>query len=158
MDLSIDDNKISWPGESTVKPPGFMIPTHLRVLTIEEVPFVFVRRVEDSSDCTGDEEPCPHYNTTDSGIKKVFYLFIYPICHPIKHSFILVHPNGHEDHPFGLCLFLRNKPHCFFIYFHSSDSNCDELLSRILYRLTKPVENKNELYSLPCPLTRWSVW
>ncbi|ODN01368.1 Glutamate [NMDA] receptor subunit 1 [Orchesella cincta] len=66
MDLSIDDNKISWPGDTNVKPAGFMIPTHLRVLTIEEVPFVFVRRVEDSSDCSGDEEPCPHYNTTDS--------------------------------------------------------------------------------------------
>lgn len=66
MLLSINDSAIIWPGDSKVKPAGFMIPTHLRVLTIEEVPFVFVRRVLESSECDLDEEPCPHFNTTDS--------------------------------------------------------------------------------------------
>lgn len=74
MSLSINDTAIIWPGDSKVKPAGFMIPTHLRVLTIEEVPFVFVRRVDDASECNLDEEPCPHYNTTDSGNTRYTYV------------------------------------------------------------------------------------
>lgn len=74
MSLSINDTAIIWPGDSKVKPAGFMIPTHLRVLTIEEVPFVFVRRVDDASECNPDEEPCPHYNTTDSGNTRYTFL------------------------------------------------------------------------------------
>lgn len=71
MILTINDTAISWPGNLKVKPAGFMIPTHLRVLTIEEVPFVFVRRVGNESECALDEVKCPHYNTTtpDAGKK-----------------------------------------------------------------------------------------
>jgi len=68
MDLRINDSMIVWPGHTTTKPQGFMIPTHLRVLTIEEVPFVFVRRVENELHCTKDELPCPHFNTTEEGL------------------------------------------------------------------------------------------
>lgn len=67
MDIKFNDSEIVWPGRTTVKPVGFMIPTHLRVLTIEETPFVFVRKVNSSSECRSDEEPCPHFNTTETG-------------------------------------------------------------------------------------------
>ncbi|XP_035708821.1 glutamate [NMDA] receptor subunit 1 isoform X2 [Folsomia candida] len=66
MDLKINDSAIVWPGGAHSKPVGFMIPTHLQVLTIEETPFVFVRRVESYTDCRSDEEPCPHFNTTET--------------------------------------------------------------------------------------------
>jgi hypothetical protein len=33
MDLNINDSLVIWPGEETLKPEGFMIPTHLRVGT-----------------------------------------------------------------------------------------------------------------------------
>lgn len=66
MDLKINDSAIVWPGGHS-KPVGFMIPTHLQVLTIEETPFVFVRKVDSITDCRTDEEPCPHFNTTESG-------------------------------------------------------------------------------------------
>jgi len=38
----------------------------MKVLTIEEAPFVFTRKVDSASECKMDEEePCPHYNTTE---------------------------------------------------------------------------------------------
>lgn len=65
MVLTVDDQKILWPGKQTVKPEGFMIPTHLKVLTIEEKPFVYIRKlVEAQETCTVDEIPCPHYNAS----------------------------------------------------------------------------------------------
>jgi ionotropic glutamate receptor NMDA 1 len=69
MQLRMNDSLLIWPGEETQRPQGYMLPTHLRVLTIEEAPFVFVRRVEHLSECRtyDEEEPCPHYNTTDDG-------------------------------------------------------------------------------------------
>lgn len=36
-----------------------------QVLTIEEKPFVYTRRIDDGSDCYPDEIPCPHYNATE---------------------------------------------------------------------------------------------
>lgn len=36
-----------------------------QVLTIEEKPFVYTRRVEDGGDCTPEEIPCPHYNASE---------------------------------------------------------------------------------------------
>ncbi|KAI8437580.1 hypothetical protein MSG28_011864 [Choristoneura fumiferana] len=35
------------------------------VLTIEEKPFVYTRRIDDGSECTPEEIPCPHYNASD---------------------------------------------------------------------------------------------
>ncbi|KAG8230219.1 hypothetical protein J437_LFUL010847 [Ladona fulva] len=46
MALKVDEGAILWPGRSPNKPEGFMIPTHLKVLTIEEKPFVYVREVK----------------------------------------------------------------------------------------------------------------
>ncbi|XP_063548743.1 glutamate [NMDA] receptor subunit 1 isoform X2 [Cydia strobilella] len=65
MRLELKEQEIIWMGRSPSKPEGFMIPTHLKVLTIEEKPFVYARRIDDGSDCTAEEIPCPHYNTTD---------------------------------------------------------------------------------------------
>ncbi|XP_023247485.1 glutamate [NMDA] receptor subunit 1-like [Copidosoma floridanum] len=38
MKLTINDSIITWPGKVKTKPEGFLIPTHLKVLTIEEKP------------------------------------------------------------------------------------------------------------------------
>lgn len=66
MRLRINDSEIVWPGREKKKPEGFFIPTHLKVLTIEEKPFVYVRKLTvDETDCEPDEIPCPHFNITD---------------------------------------------------------------------------------------------
>lgn len=66
MHLNVDEKSIIWPGRQNIKPEGFMIPTHLKVLTIEEKPFVYVRKLDNSQEiCAEEEIPCPHFNTTD---------------------------------------------------------------------------------------------
>ncbi|KAM7364715.1 glutamate ionotropic receptor NMDA type subunit 1 isoform 3-T3 [Cochliomyia hominivorax] len=66
MRLKINDSQIIWPGKQKKKPEGIMIPTHLKVLTIEEKPFVYVRRLtDDEVNCLDDEVPCPLFNTTN---------------------------------------------------------------------------------------------
>lgn len=66
MRLKINDSLIVWPGNMRKKPEGIMIPTHLKVLTIEEKPFVYVRRLtNDEISCDEDEIACPHFNSTD---------------------------------------------------------------------------------------------
>lgn len=66
MRLKINDSEIVWPGKVKKKPEGFFIPTHLKVLTIEEKPFVYVRKLTDEEiECEEDEIPCPHFNVTD---------------------------------------------------------------------------------------------
>ncbi|KAJ8975944.1 hypothetical protein NQ317_010879 [Molorchus minor] len=42
MHLTVNESLIIWPGGQSIKPEGFMIPTHLKVLTIEEKPFVYM--------------------------------------------------------------------------------------------------------------------
>ena len=64
MRLALNESRIMWPGRLQTKPEGFMIPTHLKVLTIEEKPFVYVRKA-DAESCLQDEIPCPHFNATD---------------------------------------------------------------------------------------------
>lgn len=78
MHLHVDEKSIIWPGRQSIKPEGFMIPTHLKVLTIEEKPFVYVRKLEKSLETCGEEEiPCPHFNTTDSRMYTIiFSLFV----------------------------------------------------------------------------------
>lgn len=46
-----------------------MIPTHLKVLTIEEKPFVYVREIADGESCLPEEILCPHFNATDHDSK-----------------------------------------------------------------------------------------
>ena len=68
MKLTLNESAIIWPGRQRTKPEGFMIPTHLKVLTIEEKPFVYVRAAKEPEDkCNKDEIPCPFFNATDEG-------------------------------------------------------------------------------------------
>lgn len=68
MQLNINEKSIIWPGRLQIKPEGFMIPTHLKVLTIEEKPFVYARKLnDDQENCTPEEIPCPHFNFTQDG-------------------------------------------------------------------------------------------
>ena len=46
MRLQLNEENIVWPGGLTQKPTGLMIPTHLKVLTILEKPFVYARPIE----------------------------------------------------------------------------------------------------------------
>lgn len=70
MKLRLNESNIIWPGRLTKKPEGFMIPTHLKVLTIEEKPFVYVRplKKDDGNSCKTDEIMCPMYNTSKGKI------------------------------------------------------------------------------------------
>jgi len=69
MKLRVNESKIIWPGRLKSKPEGFMIPTHLKVLTIEEKPFVYVRELPDSEiKCLPEEIACPHFNMTDGAL------------------------------------------------------------------------------------------
>jgi glutamate receptor ionotropic, NMDA 1 len=80
MRLKINDSNILWPGKVRKKPEGIMIPTHLKVLTIEEKPFVYVRRMtEDETACEDEEVPCPHFNSS-SGAGKLYHLANHEIC------------------------------------------------------------------------------
>ncbi|KYN41066.1 Glutamate [NMDA] receptor subunit 1 [Trachymyrmex septentrionalis] len=66
MKLRVNESNIIWPGRLKIKPEGFMIPTHLKVLTIEEKPFVYVRELPDNeAECLHEEIACPHFNLTD---------------------------------------------------------------------------------------------
>ena len=69
MHLEMRDNEILWPGKEAKKPEGIIIPRHLKVLTVEEKPFVYVRQLnaDDASpnECEEDEVPCPLFNATN---------------------------------------------------------------------------------------------
>lgn len=78
MHLFVEEKRIIWPGGMRKKPEGFMIPTHLKVLTIEEKPFVYTRKLLEITEmCGADEILCPHFNATDDGIK--YFSFPSPI-------------------------------------------------------------------------------
>jgi len=69
MKLRVNESNIIWPGRLKIKPEGFMIPTHLKVLTIEEKPFVYVRELPDNeAECLPEEIACPHFNLTDGAL------------------------------------------------------------------------------------------
>lgn len=73
MKLRVNESNIIWPGRVKNKPEGFMIPTHLKVLTIEEKPFVYVRELADGEiKCMAEEIACPHFNTTDGENTRMF--------------------------------------------------------------------------------------
>jgi len=76
MKLRLNESNIIWPGRLKKKPEGFMIPTHLKVLTIEEKPFVYVRplKKDDGNSCNSDEIMCPLYNTSSKGNQFYFTL------------------------------------------------------------------------------------
>ncbi|KAF4525166.1 hypothetical protein B566_EDAN014757 [Ephemera danica] len=58
MLLQLDESRVIWPGRLRKKPEGFILPTHLKVLTIEEKPFVYTRELKgehENEDCLPDE-------------------------------------------------------------------------------------------------------
>lgn len=72
MRLRINDSIILWPGKQKKMPEGIIIPTHLKVLTIEEKPFVYARQLpDDAMHCEDDEIRCPLFNSTN-GLDKEF--------------------------------------------------------------------------------------
>lgn len=80
MRLRINDSQILWPGKQKKKPEGIIIPTHLKVLTIEEKPFVYVRKIVYENDgsqheCEPDEIPCPLFNSTEGIGKWIRFFF-----------------------------------------------------------------------------------
>lgn len=79
MTLSVNESNITWPGRLQTKPEGFMIPTHLKVLTIEEKPFVYVREIAFSESCLPEEILCPHFNVTDGESKNIKSQSIYNV-------------------------------------------------------------------------------
>ncbi|XP_055953034.1 glutamate [NMDA] receptor subunit 1-like isoform X2 [Argiope bruennichi] len=64
MTLSLNVQDIQWPGNEFKKPRGYIVPTHLKVVTVAEKPFTWIREVEDRSMCNEDEIPCPRMNRT----------------------------------------------------------------------------------------------
>lgn len=88
MKLRLNESNIIWPGRLTKKPEGFMIPTHLKVLTIEEKPFVYVRSLkkDDGNSCKSDEIICPLYNTSSKGI--IFYIKKHTQTYEYLHSVV----------------------------------------------------------------------
>ncbi|CAG0892692.1 unnamed protein product [Cyprideis torosa] len=66
MNLELRESDIVWPGNVQKKPEGKYLPTHLQVVTIQEKPFVYTRRIEEDGACLEDEVPCPTgTNSTD---------------------------------------------------------------------------------------------
>ncbi|XP_076654461.1 glutamate ionotropic receptor NMDA type subunit 1 isoform X2 [Halictus rubicundus] len=72
MKLMVNESNITWPGRLRSKPEGFMIPTHLKVLTIEEKPFVYVREIAETESCQPEEILCPHFNSSEHESTKTY--------------------------------------------------------------------------------------
>jgi ionotropic glutamate receptor NMDA 1 len=73
MSLRIDENRVMWPGRLRKKPEEFILPTHLKVLTIEEKPFVYTREIQerDGDECYPEEVRCPYFNSSMNDEGKV---------------------------------------------------------------------------------------
>lgn len=88
MSLKINNSQILWPGKQTKMPDGIIIPTHLKVLTVEEKPFVYVRRLSEDSiaKCDDEEIECPLFNATQ-GSGSVIVVLLFRFFHfPISNS------------------------------------------------------------------------
>jgi len=53
--LSIADSEIVWPGKSTIKPAGVKFSKHLRVVTIQETPFVYAEKLKPGEECNSTQ-------------------------------------------------------------------------------------------------------
>ena len=111
MKLTLNEDKIIWPGGMTQKPSGLMIPTHLKVLTILDKPFVYSRPLlepGDTCDVANGEILCPHYDT-DLTVEvnqrcKQFLDKIHPcvtVCRVHHHNLLLIYSQS-EILLFGL--------------------------------------------------------
>ncbi|CAG2178659.1 unnamed protein product, partial [Oppiella nova] len=64
MELHLNEDQIVWPDNERTKPLGYIIPKHLRVFTLAEKPFVWVKPTIRDSICKTGQKLCPKYNTT----------------------------------------------------------------------------------------------
>lgn len=85
LQLKIDINSIVWPGNERTKPLGkyyfvatfginfnkrhvsmlgYMVPKHLKVVTLAEKPFVWVKETDDKGKCNKNQIPCKHTNAS----------------------------------------------------------------------------------------------
>nr|CAG4651579.1 EOG090X00ST [Triops cancriformis] len=104
MTLSINDSAIIWPGGGNSKPEGFIIPTHLKVMTIQEKPFVYAREISSDKgelcDVMQKELPCPWFNNSGEGDKSYCCRgycidLLQKLAHKINFTFDLVlSPDG----------------------------------------------------------------
>lgn len=62
MTLTLNVQDVVWPGYETKKPRGYIVPTHLKVVTVPEKPFTWIREVDDKYECLEDEIFCPRKN------------------------------------------------------------------------------------------------
>ena len=64
--LHMGDVGIIWPGNQMSKPKGIKISTHLKVVTIQALPFIYVDRVPAGGVCDTElnRMPCPRPNST----------------------------------------------------------------------------------------------
>jgi ionotropic glutamate receptor NMDA 1 len=63
MILTLNESEIIWSGNEVNKPIGYEVPTHLRVATIAEKPFVWVNSANDEGECPNDQIPCPIFDS-----------------------------------------------------------------------------------------------
>lgn len=91
MTLKFDERSIMWPGKSNQKPQGYQIPTHLKVLTLEEKPFVYVRNSTDSK-CLEREILCLPYTSSmkNQGRFEIIFNFCKSYIIPKTNSFKIV--------------------------------------------------------------------
>ncbi|KAI0233221.1 Glutamate [NMDA] receptor subunit 1 [Lamellibrachia satsuma] len=86
--LSIHTSDIIWPGHMLVKPKGIKISTHLQVVTIESIPFIYTDPISDNDGSCAEVEnriPCVRPNST-GGQQKQYCCYGYVIDLLIKLS------------------------------------------------------------------------
>ncbi|KAK7084640.1 Glutamate receptor ionotropic, NMDA 1 [Halocaridina rubra] len=65
MQLFINLSEITWPGKRKEVPQGYILPTHFRVMTLHERPFVYAEPIASPEDCGPTNEAlCPLFNTS----------------------------------------------------------------------------------------------
>lgn len=57
MQISVE-RRVVWPGNQTMKPVGYALPSHLRIVTLAEVPFVWVLPSGRNGKCVSGQIPC----------------------------------------------------------------------------------------------------
>jgi len=71
INLKLNINDIVWPGNQRYTPLGYFVLTHLKVVTIAEKPFVWVKPLSESKMCKASQIKCPHTDPL-TGIETVY--------------------------------------------------------------------------------------
>jgi len=62
MQLHLHVNEIIWPGYQLTKPLGYVRPTHIRVVTLEEEPFIWAKEIDETQVCLESQIPCTKFD------------------------------------------------------------------------------------------------